>query len=428
MLAISSGASAGPTTPDTGTYIYTDNGGTDHLWSYGLDSSKYINGETGYSRYACELARDPVKLTSGPYAGGYEYMFDLYLFDGFGATGTTYEIGGLDNSKIMNIETSTLLGAATNSPGRIQQIWSWGTSANQANANELQAPSYDDGAGGWTDAGLGYGWTYTDNPHSYSEYQLTGSVYWGERRQWYLALDLLNQGEDLSYWYSGVTNAASDQIVISRYEQGVSGGAHGLIFTLRVVYQDPIIPTYMGGTDDLWWSFASYGAGAKYNILGEYDVFVGIPGDFDGDGDVDDADIDILSDAIGAGSSDLTYDVNGDSVVDENDLVDHIATLVERTDGGVGTYRGDFNLDGFVNGTDLAIFKASFGLSGLGYASGNCNTDDFINGTDLAIFKATFGFSGTPGEGGNPPAVPEPATVALLALGATGLAARRRRE
>jgi hypothetical protein len=151
----------------------------------------------------------------------------------------------------------------------------------------------------------------------------------------------------------------------------------------------------------------------------------GVPGDFDGDGDVDADDIDLLADAIESGSSDSQFDVNGDSFINGQDLIDHVATLVERTDGGVGTYRGDFNLDGYVDGTDLAILKAGFGLTGLGYAAGNANADDYIDGTDLSIFKATFGFSGTPG-GGNPPAIPEPATLSLLALGGLALLRRKR--
>jgi hypothetical protein len=150
-------------------------------------------------------------------------------------------------------------------------------------------------------------------------------------------------------------------------------------------------------------------------------------GDFDGDGHVNAADIDILADAIAAGLTDSRYDINGDSAVDAQDLISHIATLVERTDGGIGAYRGDFNLDGFVDATDLAVLKANFGSAdGLGFASGNCNTDDLIDATDLAILKATFGFSGTPGDGANPPAIPEPTTLSLLALGAVAILRRRR--
>ncbi|MHC4562211.1 MAG: PEP-CTERM sorting domain-containing protein [Planctomycetota bacterium] len=162
------------------------------------------------------------------------------------------------------------------------------------------------------------------------------------------------------------------------------------------------------------------------------DVTVGFAGwslgNFDQDEDIDADDIDLLADAIAAGSTDSQFDINGDSVVDDQDLIAHVATLVERTDGGVGAYRGDFNLDGYVDATDLAIFKSNFGsTSGLGFASGNCNTDAFIDATDLAIFKATFGFSGTPDDGGNPPAVPDPATLSLLALGGLALLRKRRK-
>ncbi|KKN66837.1 hypothetical protein LCGC14_0467770, partial [marine sediment metagenome] len=375
LLGVTGAAIAGPTTADTNTYIYTDNGGTDHLWSYGFDSSKYINGETGYSRYACEIARDPVLLTSGPYAGGYEYLFDLYLFDGYGATGTTYEIGGLDNSKILNKET--LVGGVSYPNGRVMQFWSWGSNADVTRAQEIYGPSYDDGAGGWDDTGLGYPYTFTGNPHAYGDYVRT-TGYFNERYAWYIPLELVDQGGSFSYQYSGVTNAVSDQIVISRYWQGVASGANGLIFTLRVVYEDPIIPTYMGGTDDLWWSFANYGAGTRYNILGEFDLFA-LPGDFDDDGDVDADDIDELCDNMG--SLDPQYDLDDgsgtgtpDGVVDENDMIYHIEELVELTDGvRVGTKRGDFNLDGLIDGTDLALMKTAFGQPLMDYADGNAN-------------------------------------------------------
>ena len=161
-------------------------------------------------------------------------------------------------------------------------------------------------------------------------------------------------------------------------------------------------------------------APADLTWIGEDD-----PGDFDEDGDIDADDIDIL--CANMGSLDLaTYDLDGSGVVDEADMIFHIETLVEYdTDGdgtpdGQGTHQGDFNLDGVVNATDLQLMKSSFGLSGVGYALGNANCDTVVNATDLQILKAKFGLVAS--------AVPEPATLTMLVLGACGLMARRRRS
>ncbi len=150
-------------------------------------------------------------------------------------------------------------------------------------------------------------------------------------------------------------------------------------------------------------------------------VETSVPGDFDGDGDVDADDVDILCANMGG---DLNpYDVNSDGVVDEDDMIYHIETLVEYdtngdgTADGNGTYRGDFNLDGVVNATDLQIMKGGFGAVG-GYADGNANCDTVVNATDLQILKSTFGQTAS--------AVPEPLTVGLLGLG--GLTLLRRRK
>ncbi|HDZ22023.1 hypothetical protein LCGC14_0467710 [marine sediment metagenome] len=146
------------------------------------------------------------------------------------------------------------------------------------------------------------------------------------------------------------------------------------------------------------------------------------PGDFDIDGHIDADDVDILCDNLG----DVAYDLDGDGDADEDDMIFLIGTLVELQDGSgrVGTRRGDFNLDGFVDGTDLALMKTAFGQPGQTYADGNANCDDFVNGTDLAILKTNFGFIADPPGG----SVPEPVTLSLLVLGATGLAAKRRRR
>ena len=116
------------------------------------------------------------------------------------------------------------------------------------------------------------------------------------------------------------------------------------------------------------------------------------PGDFDGDDDADADDIVLL--CANMGGDPATYDVDGDGDVDEDDMIYHIEVLVELQDGSgrVGTRRGDFNLDGLVNGTDLALMKTGFGQPGMTYADGNANCDAFVNGTDLAILKGNFGF------------------------------------
>ena len=143
-------------------------------------------------------------------------------------------------------------------------------------------------------------------------------------------------------------------------------------------------------------------------------------GDFDGDGDIDADDIDILCDNMGGDVG--TYDVDSDGDVDEDDLTYLIENFVELQDGSgrVGTKQGDFNLDGFVNATDLAIMKGTFGTSGVDYADGNANCDELVNATDLAILKTNFGFVALTGG-----VVPEPMTISLLAMGALALLRRR---
>ena len=146
--------------------------------------------------------------------------------------------------------------------------------------------------------------------------------------------------------------------------------------------------------------------------------------DFDGDGDVVADDIDWLCEAIGLGSDDLSYDLDNDGDVDEDDMIAMVETCVEfdadgdGTPDGYGSFRGDFNLDGTVNGTDLSILTGGFGGM-LGFAGGNANCDMDINGTDLSILAGNFGQSAAA-------AVPEPTTLALLAVAAVGACHRKR--
>jgi len=153
------------------------------------------------------------------------------------------------------------------------------------------------------------------------------------------------------------------------------------------------------------------------------------PGDFDDDGDVDDADIDALCDFIRGGLPyDALYDVSGpgedgvpDGFVDTNDLNYHVHALVE-TSVGTGTEYGDFNLDGVIDTTDLTRLATNYGPDDWMWDDGNANRhiDTDIDNTDLTILATFYGF-------GEPDVVPEPMTLSILALGASGLLAFRRR-
>ena len=141
-------------------------------------------------------------------------------------------------------------------------------------------------------------------------------------------------------------------------------------------------------------------------------------GDFDEDGAIDAADIDLLFDEIAAGGDDLwPYDLTADDLVTEADADWLIGDIL-------GTARGDANLDGTVDVVDLGTFGNNYWRSGsVSWADGDFNGDGTIDVFDLALLGNNYQ-PGTGGGGQSP--LPEPGACLLLASGAAMLPRRKR--
>ena len=295
-------------------------------------------------------------------AEGWEYYIDFYTSGGQNE-GWGYWIGGFDPAGVQNYADATY----------VRDIWSY---ENFGRGTDFVMPA---------------------SVHVVEDYGTDG---WSA----YRTATPDGNGQPPGGW--------PDRMWIYNWSGATSGMAPGLLMTWRIVLDTPV---YDG---DMWVSTSWWAEGLPvFNLPPE----VNMPGDFDGDDDVDADDIDIL--CANMGGDPASYDMDGDNDVDEDDMVYHVENLVELQDGSgrVGTMRGDFNLDGVVNATDLAIMKPNFGLSGQLYSDGNANCDTVINGTDLAILSGNLGFSAPTG------AVPEPITLGLLSIGGVALLRRRKK-
>ena len=111
------------------------------------------------------------------------------------------------------------------------------------------------------------------------------------------------------------------------------------------------------------------------------------PADFNGDGQLTAADIDLFGQALRSPNPAAQFDLNGDGQVNEADRDDLIFNRF-------GTTYGDSNLDGRFNSADLvAIFVAGEFEDGIagnsGWAEGDWNLDgDFGTGDLVAAFVA----------------------------------------
>jgi hypothetical protein len=146
---------------------------------------------------------------------------------------------------------------------------------------------------------------------------------------------------------------------------------------------------------------------------------VDVPGDFNGDGVLDAADVDDLSAKIAAGSTDMLYDVDSSSTVDAADLNFWIKDLFK-------TWIGDANLDKQFNSGDLVAVLATGTYEAdvaSVWTSGDFNADGRTNSGDLVAALADGGYEAGPKAAVS--AVPEPSSLVLLLVGLLPLLRRR---
>ncbi len=155
-----------------------------------------------------------------------------------------------------------------------------------------------------------------------------------------------------------------------------------------------------------------------------------LAGDFDSDGDVDANDIDFYAGNLNsqATGSLAQLDLNTDGMITIADYNLHVTTLVQTSNGQVGAFVGDANLDGIVDVlNDAAALVNSLGGAGT-FATGDFNADQVVDVlNDAALLVDNLGNSNANGGASNASAVPEPTSIAAtgLALVATGLRRKR---
>jgi hypothetical protein len=182
----------------------------------------------------------------------------------------------------------------------------------------------------------------------------------------------------------------------------------------------------MNGIDD-WWGIGrtNLSSGEQWfaGRLDEVRVYSGVltsdeiatlvapviePGDFDGNGQLDVDDVNLLTSEIVSGGGDLAFDVNSDNAVDSGDLTTWVKDLKQ-------TWIGDANLDLQFSSTDLvdALAAGTYEADvAAGWSTGDFNASGRFDSADLVEALADGGYEQGPRAA--VAAVPEPGALVLL--------------
>ncbi len=179
------------------------------------------------------------------------------------------------------------------------------------------------------------------------------------------------------------------------------------------------LPVFFGGENtgaagEMWrgfisdvWLFDEALTEAQVNQVMNGSFGGGVPGDFDGDGELTIADIDDLTRQSASLTNPVDYDLNGDAAVNQDDVKFWIGDLKN-------SWVGDANLDGEFNSGDLvAVLSAGKYESDVDaeWSTGDFNGDGRSNSSDLVAALSDGGYEQGPRAA--VAAVPEPGSLVL---------------
>ena len=147
------------------------------------------------------------------------------------------------------------------------------------------------------------------------------------------------------------------------------------------------------------------------------------PGDFDGNGAYECADIDLLMGEIAAGTNSGSFDLTGDGNVDLADRDEWLAEAATANGLSSPYLLGDANLSGSVDVSDFNIWNMNKFTNSTDWCAGNFNGDMAIDVSDFNIWNmAKFTSSDD-----DVSVVPEPSAFGLLVLASIACMGFRRR-